>query len=658
MSPAAEVRQALIVATADYVDPKLQRLRAPAADAERLAGVLGDSAIGGFDVEIAVNPEERDLRRKVALFFSNRRPDDLLFLHLSCHGVKDAHGDLYLAATDTELELLSATGVPAAWLNEQLSRTRSRRTVVLLDCCFSGSFPFGARARAGGDVSVPDQFAGHGRGLAVITASSAMEYAYEGDSLSGEGQPSFFTEAVADALATGEADRDGDQLISIQELYDYVYDRVRVKSPAQTPNLKSELEGPLYIARSVYQAPVKPASLDEHIVALIRNPLAGARLGAVEELGILLSAGEASHALAARQALEELTADDSRRVSDRASEVLGAFPSEPAEEPVVVREPKHQPTAPPQPQKDSPARRGGARLVTTVSHGKGIHDVTFSPDSERFATASDDRTAAVWSVEDGEQIAGFRHKGWSRGVTRCAFSPDGRQLATVSNSELPEVWDLTTGRSVSPNEPSYRSHSIAFTPDGEHLVLSHANEAIILHVATWIPRLKLAQPNAVDQVAISPDGNLLAIATAREGASATHPRLIRVWDVSAERYKHEFTSHDSSVRRLSFGPDARYLVAAPRDPRSPDGGELWDLSDESNVRGKFVNSAVFTPDGGHIAGSVSGGVRFWRVPDLSTEATIRQSGVVIALDVSPDGQYVAVATIRKQVQVWTVPDLT
>jgi WD40 repeat protein len=658
MTPAAEVRQALIVATADYVDPKLQRLRAPAADAERLAGVLGDTAIGGFDVEVAVNPEERDMRRKVARFFSNRRPDDLLFLHLSCHGVKDLHGDLYLAAADTELDLLSATGVPAAWLNEQLSRTRSRRTVVLLDCCFSGSFPFGARARAGGEVNMPDQFSGDGRGLAVITASSAMEYAYEGDSLSGEGQPSFFTEAVADALATGEADRDGDQLISIQELYDYVYDRVRVKSPAQTPNMKSELEGPLYIARSVYEAPVEPASLDETIVELIRSPLAGARFGAVEELRVLLSSGEASRELAARQALEALTTDDSRRVSDRALEVLGEFPAEPAEEPEPLQEPEHPPLDTRRPKKDPPARRGGAKLVSAVSHPKGINDVVFSPDNERFATASDDKTAAVWSVDDGELIASLRHKGWSRSVTRCAFSPDGRQLATVSNSEMPEVWDLATGRSVSPKESSYRSQSIAFTRYGEQLVLSHENKAMILDVATWTPRLSLGQPNAVDQVAVSRDGTLLAIGTAREGASSANPRLIRVWDLAAEEYKYEFTSRDSSIRRLSFGPDDRYLVAVPRVPRDPDGGQLWDLSDGSSVRGKFVNSAVFTPDGRHIAGSVSGGVRFWTVPELSAEATIRQSGVVTALDVSPDGQYVAVATIQKQVQVWTVPDMS
>ena len=187
MSRLAEGRYALLVATAQYSDPKLQQLRAPAADADRLAAVLSDEAKGNFQVEVLLDESHGKLTRRIAGFFRDRRPNDLLLLHFSCHGVKDDRGELYLAATDTEMDLLSATGVAAAWLNDQISRTRSRRTVVLLDCCFSGSFPFGMRARAGDAVNAPDQF--EGRGRTIITASSGLEYAYEGDRLRGEGQP-------------------------------------------------------------------------------------------------------------------------------------------------------------------------------------------------------------------------------------------------------------------------------------------------------------------------------------------------------------------------------------------------------------------------------------------------------------------------------------
>ena len=179
------VRDALIVAVSDYSDRKLRQLRAPAVDAERLAGVLRDPSIGGFRVEVASDVREGELRRRLARFFANRHPDDLLLVHFSCHGVKDDSGELYLAAMDTDSDVLAATGVASGWLNDQIGRCRSKRIVVLLDCCFSGSFPFGSLRRAGEQVNIRDHLGGRGR--AVITASNSMEFSYEGNGSPGPG---------------------------------------------------------------------------------------------------------------------------------------------------------------------------------------------------------------------------------------------------------------------------------------------------------------------------------------------------------------------------------------------------------------------------------------------------------------------------------------
>src|SRR4051812_32006487 len=112
---AAGTREALIVAVSEYRDPELKRLRAPAVDAERLAEVLRDPEIGQFQVDVLRDPEERDLRRRLATFFGpERRPDDLLLVHFSCHGVKDQDGELYLASADTEKDLLDASGIDAS----------------------------------------------------------------------------------------------------------------------------------------------------------------------------------------------------------------------------------------------------------------------------------------------------------------------------------------------------------------------------------------------------------------------------------------------------------------------------------------------------------------------------------------------------------------
>ena len=72
-----------------------------------------------------------------------------------------------------------------------------------------------------------------------------MEYAFEGNDLADEHQqqPSVFTTALVEGLASGEADRDEDGLISLNELDDYVYDRVRERNPKQTPGCDVELQG-------------------------------------------------------------------------------------------------------------------------------------------------------------------------------------------------------------------------------------------------------------------------------------------------------------------------------------------------------------------------------------------------------------------------------
>jgi uncharacterized caspase-like protein len=131
----ASERKALIVANDRYQDPGLQQLRAPVHDADSLARVLSNPAIGDFDVRLIVNEPEPIVRRRVASFFNDRSLDDVLLLHFSCHGVKDADGHLYFAATDTELQALDATALPSEFVNRQMTKCRSRRILLLLDCC-------------------------------------------------------------------------------------------------------------------------------------------------------------------------------------------------------------------------------------------------------------------------------------------------------------------------------------------------------------------------------------------------------------------------------------------------------------------------------------------------------------------------------------------
>ena len=326
-------RSALIVASDSYTDPSLRRLRAPASDAQALAHVLQDPGIGGFEVRTLLNEPAHVVSLELEEFFADCRPDDLLLVHFSCHGIKDEGGDLYFAMANTVLRRLGSTAVAAEFVNRRMGRSRSRRIVLLLDCCYAGAFERGMTARAGTGVGIEAQFGGRGR--AVITASSAMEYAFEGDELSDTGAvvPSVFTSALVEGLATGEADRDQDGLVGLDEMYDYVYDRVRTTTPHQTPGKWTfGVEGELVIARRARPV-TTPSPLPREVQEAIGSPLATVRVAAVQELARLLQGAHAGMALAARLALEQLTDDDSRAVAATATAALTG-----QQEPVPLRQ--------------------------------------------------------------------------------------------------------------------------------------------------------------------------------------------------------------------------------------------------------------------------------------------------------------------------------
>jgi len=250
-------RKALIIANDKYEHEGLRNLRAPAADAAGLRRVLGDPKIGDFFVQVVRNESAHVIHAEIEELFLDSKPDDVLLLHFSCHGLKSESGELFFAASNTRPDRLGSTATSAEFVQRCMRVTRSRTVVLLLDCCYGGAFAQGVSVRAGEDVNALEKFqqrTGGGRGRVVITASSAMEYSFEGSRLADDRrlrrQPSAFTAALVEGLSSGDADRDQDGWVSLDELYDYVFDKVRERSPHQTPGRHIELAGELYIARS------------------------------------------------------------------------------------------------------------------------------------------------------------------------------------------------------------------------------------------------------------------------------------------------------------------------------------------------------------------------------------------------------------------------
>ncbi|WP_428338678.1 WD40 repeat domain-containing protein [Mycobacterium sp.] len=109
------------------------------------------------------------------------------------------------------------------------------------------------------------------------------------------------------------------------------------------------------------------------------------------------------------------------------------------------------------------------RVISTFKHAATIHALAYSPDGQRLATASDDRSVQIRAVADGSLVSTLTADVPLQGVS---FSPNGTlAAATASRAGPPKVivFDPATGNPLWNLVPVT---SCVFSPDSTRVVLS------------------------------------------------------------------------------------------------------------------------------------------------------------------------------------------
>ena len=202
---------------------------------------------------------------------------------------------------------------------------RARQQVLILDCCFSGAFAHGSKGDA--DLDLERRLGVSGRGQAVLTASRAGEYSFEGQALPGAAVAgSVFTAGLIEGFRTGAADADGDGYVSVDEAYDYAYRYVQASGASQTPQRwLSGGEGAIVLARSPAGIALTPAGLPEDLAASLDSRYARVRIGAVHELGGWLAGDDPARALTAELQLRKIAETDNPAVAAAACAYLASL---------------------------------------------------------------------------------------------------------------------------------------------------------------------------------------------------------------------------------------------------------------------------------------------------------------------------------------------
>lgn len=305
--------------------------------------------------------------------------------------------------------------------------------------------------------------------------------------------------------------------------------------------------------------------------------------------------------------------------------------------------------------------------ITTTGRGF-INKLVFSSNGKYIATASDDRTARVWEMN--EQSWGVRSlREVSRmphlaAVNSVAFSPDDLWLATASthDGESPNTallwkinYDIGEGLPALVHEGKVRN--IQYSLGGNYLAtvstdrVSVENNQEVNIVKVW-QLVGERRNNAVfegllDSAKFSQNEQYFA---------ATSGRSIYVWNTSDFRRPWMDYSFDLPVSSFTFSPNGEYLAAV-----SSKNVVVLNIKEKqiqlSTPSDSEITSVTFSQESRYIAVATAGNAFILDISNGKILHNLTHTGTISKLAFSPDNKYLATVSNNNQVvKLWTLSD--
>jgi Caspase domain len=244
----AQTYRALLVANSTFPADRynLPDLEGPRNDSALLRDALCDGEVGLFasdNVRLVTERTMSEVLSEAEDVLVSATQRDTLLLYYSGHGLLDQAGELFLCTRDTRSDRLRSTAVKASDLRGMMDQSAAGTMVVVLDCCHSGRFK-------GGDI--PAALAGRGR--FVVASSRSGELANDSHV---RNHASLFTHHLVEGIMYGAEDHDGDGVVTLSELYDYVHAALGAGG-RQVPQKRFEGDGDVALALRAVRTTQRP----------------------------------------------------------------------------------------------------------------------------------------------------------------------------------------------------------------------------------------------------------------------------------------------------------------------------------------------------------------------------------------------------------------
>lgn len=181
---------------------------------------------------------------------------------------------------------------------------------------------------------------------------------------------------------------------------------------------------------------------------------------------------------------------------------------------------------------------------TRKAHDKMIHAINISPNNDFIATASHDKTAKIWDLQNGETLHILR--GHKRAVYDISFCHYDRLIVTASGDQTARVWNLEDASCVRSFEGS---------------------------------------SNAVQRVAFL-SKNQYIIGAGADG-------LIKIWEVSTGECVNTLDNHDNRIWALGIKDNGDEFISADADAAIT----IWqDNTSEANAEKELARKVEIEKD--------------------------------------------------------------
>jgi len=232
--------------------------------------------------------------------------------------------------------------------------------------------------------------------------------------------------------------------------------------------------------------------------------------------------------------------------------------------------------------------------VRTFSHKSSdlVNSASFRYDGRQIVTASSDKTAAIWDVNNNQPVQIFTHESE---VQIARFSPNQKYLLTGLWSGRVVLWDIQEQKElqyfehdkVAQNSSDLRPvYDVNFSPNGQEILVgSGTSKAVLWNLSNLIDSraevlTQFHHQAPVSSVSFSPDGRRVITASSDKTAVLWNRNTNRVVQLSDGKP----TTHDNYVTSVSFNRDGSKIVTGSYDRTV----KLWSGS------GSFLNKFEYS----------------------------------------------------------------